>query len=58
MAAAVSTFLHPFVSSPVRSPYCSTFATARAEALNSTGRVTTWNSTARANAQMPIWIST
>mgnify|MGYP002508239009 CR=1 FL=1 len=30
------------------------FATALAEALNSTGRVTSWNSTAVAKAQMPI----
>ena len=30
---------------------------ARREALNSTGRVTSWNSTAVAKAQMPIWIN-
>ena len=51
MAAAVSTFLHMPTSSPCRICCSSRSLTARLEASNSTGNVTSWNSTARENTQ-------
>ena len=57
MAAAESTFLACLFSSPYRNPSDSRSCNALAEALNSTGNVTSWKSTARLNIRIPISIS-
>ena len=56
-AAAFSTARAPPISSCASSPCCSSATSARLDASNSTGSVTSWNSTTALNRTRPIVVS-